>query len=151
MRLEYARPAAVCALISLLIGCATTSPSFSPRVLALGPAIPCTPGVCEIQVTVKDCAADNGIALDKPYVSADDSVVLRWTIVTSGYEFTSQGIQIDPPDRQFKIIPQGQKNTFMILDQHKKVDQGDPTYYFVNIQKVDGPACKQLDPFIRNN
>jgi hypothetical protein len=103
----------------------------------------CTPGNCDITVTVTNCTAPGGITVDKPLVEVSTAVNMRWTITPSTFAFAASGIQLDPPDAQFEVKPSPRPNEFHIHN-HKR-SNGD-FYYYINVQ-----GCAQADPFIRNN
>ena len=151
MRPQCASRAAVAGLAALLItGCSQPLVSALHHVPPTTPPVACNPGLCEIKVTVNSCTAAGGIVVDMPYVSTNASVVMRWTITTPGYAFTSNGIQFDPPDTQFIVVPDGRPNVFQVLNQHR-VTSSTPYYYYVNVETTSGSACLQADPFILNN
>jgi hypothetical protein len=134
---------AVClAALSLAVSGAcgqATSPSGPPAGLV---AAHCTPGNCEIRVTVDNCNALGGIKVDKPLVDVTQSVNMRWTIVTPGFVFAPNGIQFDPTNPQFEPRNNPQPNAFHI---HNKKSLPGDYYYSVNVK-----GCLPLDPWVRN-
>ncbi len=143
MNKNYAVAHAAClTALSLALSCAygqAARPSGSPPGLG---AAPCSPGNCEIRVTVENCNAPGGIKVDKPLVNVTQSVNMRWTIVTPGFVFSPNGIQFEPMNPQFEPRNNPQPNTFHI--QNKKSLPGD-FYCFVNVK-----GCLPLDPWVRN-
>lgn len=123
--------------------CALITPRpLGPHSPPVGPALPCNPGVCEIQVTVVACGATCCSSVDKPFVAVDTARNMRWTIVTPGHVFASNGIAFDPPDPQFAPQHSPRPNEFRI--HNAKASSGDFAYY-VNVQ-----GCEPLDPWVRN-
>ena len=122
-----------------LSGCAL--PRVAPPGLA---ASPCPPGVCVIQVFVDSgrCAGADGISVDKPLVSANVAVNMRWEIVTPGFVFAADGIVFDPPNPQFEPRHNPMPNEFRI--HNTKSQTGDYKYTI----KVQG--CTPYDPWVRN-
>lgn len=102
----------------------------------------CTPGICELKVTVTNCHSATGITVDKPLVEATSAVNMRWTIVTPGFEFDTDGIRFDPANPQFERQPSPRRNEFRI--QNKKSRDGD-FYYFIHVK-----GCEVADPWVRN-
>lgn len=123
-----------------LVAVAAAQPGGTPPP-GLG-AVPCTPGVCVIQVFVDDCSAPGGIRLDKPLVSVTEAVNMRWEIVTPGFVFAENGIEFDPPNPQFEPRNSPRPNEFRL---HNRKSQAGDFYYFVNVQ-----GCARHDPWIRN-
>jgi hypothetical protein len=152
MRPSCARQAVAAGLAALLItGCSPmmmmTTVQHTPPTT---PPVPCDPGLCEIKVSVDSCTTSRGIIVDRPYMSANASVVMRWTITTPGYAFASNGIQFDPPDAQYIVVPGGPPNVFQVLNQHR-VTSSTLYYYYVKLQTTSGSPCLPVDPFILNN
>ncbi len=113
------------------------------------PGRPCNPGNCVLTVTVTDCEAEGGISVDPETVVVNSARNMRWEIKpkNSGYVFAANGIQFDPPNAQFQ--PRNSPSPDQVHLRNAKTSNGD-FYYFVNIQRADGTACRQLDPFVRN-
>jgi hypothetical protein len=102
----------------------------------------CTPGICELKVTVTDCRSASGITVDKPLVEVTSAVNMRWTIVTQGFEFDTDGIRFEPPNPQFERQTSSRRNEFRMLN--KKSRDGD-FYYFIHVK-----GCEVADPWVRN-
>lgn len=132
------------ALCIALSGCAMRGPHhFGGGPVPRTAPTPCNPGTCELKVKVTDCKAVGGITVDPDYVSADQAVNMRWTIVTEGYEFTSYGIMFFPPNPQFENRHNPRPNEFHI---HNRKEQPGDYYYFINVK-----GCLPADPWVRNN
>ena len=135
------KTAALCIALS---GCAMPGPHhFGGGPVPRTAPTPCNPGTCELKVKVTDCKAVGGITVDPDYVSADQAVNMRWTIVTEGYEFTSNGIMFFPPNPQFENRHNPRPNEFHI---HNRKEQPGDYYYFINVK-----GCLPADPWVRNN
>jgi len=136
--------AAVVALPLLLWGCSWFQSSSHPKSPPPGLApSACSPGNCDITVTVSNCTAPGGITVDKPLVTVDQAVNMRWVITPSTFAFASNGIQVDPSNPQFEVKNSPRPNEFHI--HNNKSSSGD-FYYYINIQ-----GCAQVDPFVHNN
>jgi hypothetical protein len=127
------------ALCVALGACAQSKPPGPPPGLD---AARCPPGNCEIKVFVENCSAPGGIRLDKPLVEVTSAVNMRWTIVTPGFVFETNGVQFDPSNPQFELRNNPHPNEFHI---HNKRSQAGDFYYFVNVR-----GCRQMDPWVRN-
>ncbi len=103
--------------------------------------VPCTPGICKIQVSVDESQTPCTVSVDKPDLSTKQSVNLRWTIVGSRREFTEDGIVFDDPE-QFESK---KRKSNEIRYQDKATRKGD-FHYTVYVKD-----CQPLDPYIRNN
>ncbi len=140
-----------------LAGCAVDDPMGPLGFLKNNPK-PCPPGQCEITVTVTSCANPGGISVDPSFVSTDKrNTMMRWKIVTPGYEFAADGIAVYHPDGEFepKPLPGQAPNEFRMLNKNSKpgnkpggyVDYG----YAVQVKVPGGLNCTVLDPWIRNS
>lgn len=129
----------VAALCLTLSGCA--QPRMAPPDL---PASPCPPGLCVIKVFVdKDkCTGKDGITVDKPLVSTDLAVNMRWEIMTLGFVFAADGIVFDPPNPQFEPRHNPTPAEFRI---HNKKSQAGDFKYTIKVQ-----GCTAFDPWVRN-
>lgn len=114
------------------------------------PAKPCNPGNCVIKVKVADCQAPGGITIDPENVAVNSARNMRWEIEprNSGFVFATSGIQFDPAHAQFQ--PRNSPRPDEVHIFNAKTERGE-FYYFVNVNRVDGSACRQVDPFVRNN
>jgi hypothetical protein len=129
----------------VLLGVALSSGAQPRRPEAPPPGLAaerCTPGICELKVTVSNCSSANGITVDKPLAEVTAAVNMRWTIVTPGFEFDTLGIRFDPPDPQFEVRPSPAPNEFRI--QNHKARSGN-FYYFIRVK-----GCAEADPWVRN-
>ncbi len=136
----------------LLACCAIANPALAqdrptspPSPCTPSPCTPgtCTPGTCTIRVAVNDCQQPGGITVDKPYVSADSAVNMRWEIVTEGFVFATDGIRFEPPNPQFEPRQSPRPNEFRI---HNRKSQSGDFYYHVNVQ-----GCLPMDPWMQNH
>ncbi len=106
-------------------------------------SVPCTPGICKIQVTVDDSQTPCTVSLDKPDVSTTAPVNLRWNIVTRrdpAWVFTDAGIVFDDPEQFVSKSHTGDEIRF----QNKATRTGDFKY------TVHVEGCAPLDPYVRN-
>lgn len=105
-------------------------------------ARPCTPGNCTITVTVTACNRPGGISVDAPVVEVTQAVNMRWVIQPARYAFAANGIELDPPNAQFRVQNSPRPNEFRL---HNAKTQTGDFHYFVNVE-----GCLPLDPLIRN-
>ena len=126
----------------LLACCAIANPALAQD-RPTSPPSPCTPGACTIRVAVNDCRQPGGITVDKPYVSADSAVNMRWEIVTEGFVFATDGIRFEPPNPQFEPRQSPRPNEFRI---HNRKSQSGDFSYHVNVQ-----GCLPMDPWMQNH
>jgi len=147
-QMEHESPHRIGHMASALLGCfiAAGSAQAQHQPPTSNP-VQCNPGNCTITVTVNDCQRDGGITVSPDFVMVTSARNMRWQIVPEGYVFTTDGIQIDPPDSQFVTRNSPKPNEFHIFN--RKLQAGD-FYYFVNVKEVNGGDCRQVDPYIRN-
>ena len=131
------------AAAAAILGCVAIADAARAQDKPTSPPSPCTPGTCTISVAVNDCRQPGGIMVDKPYVSADSAVNMRWEIVTEGFVFASDGIRFEPPNPQFEPRSSPRPNEFRI---HNRKTQTGDFYYYVNVQ-----GCLPMDPWIQNH
>lgn len=115
---------------------------------------PCTGGVCKVDVTVLDCTVKTGFTVSEPDLKVDRPNRIEWTLVTAGYSFVSDGIDIKKNDGVFenpKVMGGGKK--FSWYDRHNHA----PGYvaksydYMINVKRDDGTVdCGHFDPRISN-
>ena len=124
---------------SLALGIASSQPRSPP-----GNPVPCNRGVCTLTLTIDgDCTQPGNIRIDKPFVSVDAALNMRWTIAAPGFEFEANGIDFDPPNAQFQVQNSPRPNEFRI---HNSKSANGDFYYFVNIK-----GCARFDPWVRNH
>lgn len=132
----------VCAVAAALASLGAAGPAMAQHNRPSSPASPCTPGECVIHVTVSNCQAAGGVSVDKPYVSTNSAVNMRWVIDTPGYAFATSGIEFDLDDAQFEHKQNPLAHEFHV--QNHKSRTGD-YHYNVRVQ-----GCLPLDPWINN-
>jgi hypothetical protein len=135
---------ALCLLTSAAVcGCAqplvpkTVPPHLAPQsCLPGGP-----PGICKLTVTVNNCATGD-IKVEPELVVVSNPVIMQWEIVTDGFVFSANGIDFQPPNAQFVVVPRPPSRRFQVRDARSQL--GD-FYYFVNVQ-----GCATADPWARH-
>ncbi|MBS1176455.1 MAG: hypothetical protein H6R06_867 [Proteobacteria bacterium] len=136
------RAASICGIGLVLAGCSATRPPGPPGSLA---ATPCPKEKCDLEITiVGDCKKEGAIFVKPEYVSvSDQDNIMRWRIVTAGYEFDQRtGIDFSffAP---FQRLGSSDPTVFRVLN---KNDEGTSDHkYDVNIK-----GCKRFDPWVRN-
>jgi hypothetical protein len=106
----------------------------------------CPPGQCDIEVSIVGNCRDPGSIIVKPELAevADQDNLMRWVIVTKGYEFDRDGIDF-PLLSPFKVLHSHESNVFRVLNRNDWSGQKD-FKYDVNVK-----GCRRLDPWVRNN
>lgn len=137
---------AIAAAVGLL-GCAGAGTTGA----GIKAALPCNPGLCIVAVTITDCAAEDGVSVDRPMIDVFESQNIQWDIVTNGYSFVrsgkQNGIVIKDYYGQFGA-PQHVSNKRITVQDHHT--HSGPNYYVVYVMKDDGTRCVPLDPWINN-
>ena len=124
-----------------LLGCAGAGTKY---------ASPCNGGVCNVSVTIADCAAKGGVAVDRDTISVRGSNNIEWDIVTPGYSFVNSSTQIGIVIQDFfKQFSQYHQTSKKVKVHDGNTDKG-PVYYAVYVMKDDGTPCVPLDPWIFN-
>jgi hypothetical protein len=130
--------AASLSLLASLGGCAAFDGSgVIPKDLK---AKPCPAERCDIEVTVKECK----ISVNDPVVEVrDQDNIMRWTIVSAGYEFDGKGIGFGffAP---FQNLGSNDPKVARVLNKNNRTGTNDYKYDV----KIKG--CDTLDPWVRN-
>jgi hypothetical protein len=139
-------PASAATLVLIVAaGCATQSP------IAAGP---CNAGVCKVTVQVLDCTRKDGFVASPDLLAVNASNRIEWDLITPGYRFAADGIDIKKNDGVFedpKVIGNGTK--FSWKDRHASAPGYAPRVYdyVINVVSQDGAVrCGAFDPRISN-
>ena len=110
-------------------------------------ALICTPGVCKVTVTVRDCFAWDGISVDHERVVVRNRQHIQWEIATTDYTFTDDGVKIDwNPGNEFDDPRPAGKN----FQWHDNYTIKDRFKYTINVRNKNGVRCRPYDPWIDN-
>ena len=111
----------------------------------------CSPGNCNVSVTVVNCA----VTVSPDPITLPTSKNIKWTIDSSGFKFPPSG---GPPSDGilitgygFTLNPgvNGNRTQFKVHDD--RTDKRPNIKYVVQvIREADGQACPPHDPFINN-
>jgi len=135
-----------CTALLLMTACSFRGP--------IATADPCNSGVCKVDVTVSDCTVKTGFTVSEPLLKVGAPNRIEWTLVTSGYSFVSDGIDIKKNDGVFedpKVMGGGKK--FSWYDRHNSAPSYAPKDYdyLINVVKDNGSVtCGHFDPRISN-
>lgn len=112
-------------------------------------------GKCEVTITVTECTSA-GIIVDYGVLGVEtgsQDVDIRWTIATSGYEFSDDGIKWkgDTWSKEFDMKGHN-KNEFKWRDRNNLGTPAERSYdYTINIVKKGGTPCASKDPTVVND
>ncbi len=139
------------ALLCSIAACLTSACAQMPGVLPASPppgAKTCGGSSCDVKVSVKCDDLVNlicWIESDSDYliVPKNNSPVITWEIVTSGYTFSDNGIAF-PSGSPFTCHPAG-KTKFICNDRHTE-----PGKYKYTITLIGFPLVFPKDPWVDN-
>ena len=111
--------------------------------------MPCTSGVCKVEVTVVDCDGGRVPATPDP-IPVDRPSNIQWTISSStpGYKFASNGIETTGSDFSDHHVT-GNGQMYIVHDSHQT--RGFFKYTVNMVRISDNRACRPSDPYIQNN
>ena len=109
----------------------------------------CSGEECQIRIDVVDCP--KGLIDVRPdTASIGNAKQIKWTIMTDGYAFTADGIQISGSD--FKndpgLMPSAGDKMWRIHDDARITNN--TTKYTVQLKPTTGANCAPKDPYIFN-
>jgi len=134
--MNTAHPFAFLAAGAILAGCAS-HPYMTPSAA-------CRSSPCDATVTVQSCGKIQ-VTPDPIVVANGNKPVMRWTLETSGWSFTDNGIDILKPGGQFDGKAKESARSFKWKNNNSM-----PGTYKYDVYVTDGSTTCRYDPTIVN-
>jgi hypothetical protein len=137
------------AVAVLLVSCSTSLVSIDGKLLT---TTPCFKGNCFVPVTVDACA-DGGISTPTDAVTLGGPSLGRtrgiiWIIVTRGYRFANQGLDVKGDTTFFGSAAYLPSQRTVMASDVNVTAQNTRHPYGLRIEKLDGTSCPEFDPFV---
>jgi len=145
-------------MVAVLVGACGTIGGYGPIGYTqiadrLRSVVPCVDGNCYVPVTVKACLSDgsgistptDAVSLGGPGNGSTRGIV--WIIITRGYRFTTQGLDVKDAGTFFgapSYLPQ----RTVIASDVSVTTQNKQHGYGLRVEKTDGTSCGELDPWV---